>query len=95
LPLIAEIVQTENKVQAKAPEIQKALFERLATVIIVGLLVNILVALGLVLSFSKDFVERIAAITAHAKLLPLTLPNNYICCLIDAPQTQDRLNTYI
>ncbi len=70
-PIIAEIVQTENNVQAKAPEIQKELFERLAAAIIVGLLVNILVALGLALMFSKDFVERIATITAHAKLLPL------------------------
>ncbi len=70
-PLIAEIVQTENNVQAKAPEIQKALFERLAAAIVVGLVVNVIVALGLALSFSKDFVERIATITADAKLLPL------------------------
>lgn len=70
-PVIAEIVETEEKVQAKAPEIEKALFERLVAAIWFGLTVNIIIALALARFFSKDFVERLSKITDNAKLLPM------------------------
>lgn len=74
-----EFVKTEKKLEQKAPEAKRAGRRQLSLLLGCGLVVNILVAIGLALFFSKEIVSRLAVMVDNTERLARQQELNQLC----------------